>query len=282
MKKYLGFIYLVYAGIIIYTLLSKIISNFLSPQLQIYTKIAIIPLIIIGIIISGNRKFHYHFKISDLILLIPIIMIILAQDGNLSLELAENRSSNLLSENAPKEIIIEEKKEDINITESQESLQESQIEVKKPEYDFTHPDFEVIDANYEGLANYLTFSDNTSFIGKTIKVRGFSVKYATYLPKGFFAIGKYIISCCVADASFGGFYVNYDIEKIMHNHWYEIEGVLEQGFDNDGRSIMYIRVVNINEIDSKDESQYVYPCYAYDNGECAAVQKYNLDYSFSN
>lgn len=40
---------------------------------------------------------------------------------------------------------------------------------------------------------------------------------------------------------------------------------------------MYIKVINIKEISSKDEEQYVYPCYAYDSGSCEAISKYDLD-----
>ena len=87
-------------------------------------------------------------------------------------------------------------------------------------YDFSNPDFDVIDENYEVLANYLTFSEYAQqYIGKTIRVKGFTVKYGSYLADGNFALGKYIVSCCVADASFGGFIIEYDTDKIRHNKW---------------------------------------------------------------
>lgn len=41
---------------------------------------------------------------------------------------------------------------------------------------------------------------------------------------------------------------------------------------------MAIRIINLKEIDAKEENQYVYPCYAYDNGLCAETKKYNLEY----
>ena len=267
MKKYLGLIYISYGVLILYTLITNTLKNYLSPQLQIYIKIALIPLLIVGIALCVLKKVNYKFKISDSILLIPLIMIFISGDGLLSLGLAENRSSNLMN------------RDQTNIT------QTTNQEIKKEElpanttYDFTKPDFEVIDANYEGLANYLTFSEKAKeYVGKTIKLRGFTVKYASYLPDGMFAIGKYIITCCVADASFGGFYVKYDLDKISHNKWYEIEGVLEQGIDKDGYSILYINLININEIDSSNEEQYIYPCYVYDDGLCKEVLKYNIEY----
>ena len=73
-------------------------------------------------------------------------------------------------------------------------------------------------------------------------------------------------------------FVKYDISRIEENAWYEIEGVLKKGTDNDGYDILYIDVANIHKIDLKNEEQYVYPCYAYDNGTCKDVTKYNLEY----
>ena len=118
----------------------------------------------------------------------------------------------------------------------------------------------------------------SKFENKTIKVKGLALKKTAYLPNGYFAIGKYVISCCAADAEFSGFIVKYDNNKIEDDKWYEIEGTLKKGKDSEGYDIMYIKVINIKEIDSKDEEQYVYPCYYYDDGSCKAVSKYNLEY----
>lgn len=48
--------------------------------------------------------------------------------------------------------------------------------------------------------------------------------------------------------------------------------------DKMGNDIMSVVVINIKEIDDKDEEQYVYQCYAYDNGMCRELTKYNLEY----
>ena len=98
------------------------------------------------------------------------------------------------------------------------------------------------------------------------------------MPDGYFAIGKYAISCCAADAGFTGFIAKYDNSKITADKWYEVEGILEKGKDKEGYDIMYIKVINSKEISSKGEEQYVYPCYAYDDGSCEAMSKYNLEY----
>ena len=114
--------------------------------------------------------------------------------------------------------------------------------------------------------------------GKTIRVRGFAIKKADFLPNGYFAIGKYAISCCAADAGFTGFMSKYDNDKIKVNRWYEVEGILRKGKDKDNNDTMYIEVINIKEIDSKKEEQYVYPCYSYGDNSCSEMTKYNLEY----
>ena len=96
------------------------------------------------------------------------------------------------------------------------------------------------------------------------------------IPKGYFAIGKYVISCCAADASFGGFISKYDGDvEIKENEWYEIEGVLNTAKDVNGYDIIIINVVNIKQIDGSKEEIYVYPCY---NGECGVLKNYDLNF----
>ena len=69
-------------------------------------------------------------------------------------------------------------------------------------------------------------------------------------------------------------------ETIKKDAWYEIEGVIEEYHGNDEYIVMTIDVKNINEINEKDEEQYVYPCFNYGDGKCSEVAKYSLDYWF--
>ncbi len=262
-NKYLGFICLLYSGIIGYVWYTKKLSNFLAPQLQMYIKIALVPLLIIGIVFIFSKKSD-SFRFTDIILLLPLVLLILAGDGRISMTMANNRMGNFGQKKnnvtyvGPVEV--EEVDEDIT-------------------YNFEHPYFKVIDASYDDLSSYLTFMPNAiDYVGKTIKVKGFSVKYGNIVPDGYFALGKYVISCCAADAEFGGFIVKTGDHNIMHNKWYEIEGVLQQMPLNDYGYVLYIKIINIKEIDETSEEQYVYPCYAYDNGICGETKKYNLNY----
>ncbi len=284
-KRYLGLICLLYSGIFGYVVIFDKLKNFLAPQMQMYIKLSIIPMLLIGLVMLFNNKVNYKFKISDLILVLPLVLLIFAGDGRLTSSFASSRITNLNTENRTKsEEKVEAKKEEEIIElpkseEKKEEVKEEPTEENINNYDFSNVDFDIVDASYSELSNYITFAPKADkFKGQTIRVRGFALKKASYLPDGYFAIGKYAISCCAADAGFTGFIAKYDNNKITTDKWYEVEGILEKGKDKDGYNIMYINVINIKEISSKGEEQYVYPCYAYDDGSCEAMSKYDLEY----
>lgn len=269
-RRFLGIICLLYSGIIIYVWIFSKLKNFLAPNMQIYLKLSFFPFLLMGLILLFNKKVHYKFKLSDLILVLPLVMLILSGDGRLTLGLANNRMTSVTSE------------KEVNNSEVEQDDKDNEIEEDNNEYenyDFEDTYFDIIDENYIDLSEYLTYyPKGRKYAGETIRVRGFTVNSASYLPDGYFLVGKYAISCCAADAGFTGFIVKMDNNKIKNNTWYEIEGVLEKGIDKEGYNMMYIKIVNIKEIDSKDEEEYVYQCYVYDNGYCAEVTKYNLEY----
>ena len=280
MKRFVGIICILYSLIIYYVWYFDKLKNYLSPQMQIYIKIISIPLLLMGIILLVCKNIEYKFKFSDFILLLPLVMLFIANDGKLSMNLANNRLGNFGSSKVNELKIDEElSDEEIGTIDITNRDKENKEEDNNLVYIEKNIDFEIIDENYEYLANYLTFSEKAlKFKGKSIKVKGFSITNGDFLPSGFFALGKYIISCCAADATFSGFYIRYDLSKIKSNTWYEIEGILNSATDPDGHSILYINVTNINEITANDEEQYAYPCYVYDNGMCSAVKKYDIDY----
>lgn len=286
MRRYLGIICLLYSGIFSYVVLFDKLKLFLAPGMQIYIKLSIIPLLLIGLVMIFNSKVHYKFKISDLVLLLPLILLIFAGDGRLTASFASNRSlnqknANIVNKENKKDEKQEDKKEKSKEQE-QKSVNEEQEEIIQDElketYDFSNPYFDVVDESYE-LSSYLTYNPKADkYEEKTIRVRGFAIKKADFLPNGYFAIGKYAISCCAADAGFTGFISKYDNKKIKVNQWYEVEGVLRKGKDKGNNDTMYIEVINIKEIDSKKEEQYVYPCYSYGDNSCSELIKYDLEY----
>ena len=233
--------------------------------MQVYLKISIIPLLLIGLVLIFNNKITYRFKISDLILILPIIMLIFAGNGRLTSNFASNRTNSFKNKTKVinKEVISTPEPIDIDDDNQEEFI----------------PDYEIIDENYNELANYITYPPRTDkLVNKKIKVSGLSLKNVSYLPSKYTMIGKYSISCCAADAEFIGFILNYDKSKVKNNTWYEVEGILRETQDDNGYTIMVIDVVNIKELDDDSEEQYIYPCSNYGNGKCSEVIKYNLEY----
>ena len=256
-NKFLGIICLLYSGIIIYIWVTGILNKLLAPNMQIYIKVSVVVLLIMAFVLLFKHS-HYEFKFSDLILLLPLVMLFICGDGVLTTSLAKNKVSRITSHRKVKEKIKE-----VN---------------DNTEYDFSNPYFNITDDVYADVSGYLSSSEKANkFNGKTIKVRGFALKYESFLPDGYFALGKYVITCCAADSSFSGFIFKYESYKIKNNKWYEIEGVLREGKDKEGYSMMYIDVKNIKEIDSSKEEQYVYPCYTYDD-TCSQIKKYDLSF----
>ena len=266
-KRFLGIVCLIYAGLIIYVVVTNNLKNYLAPNMQIYLKVAIIPLILMGLVLCINTKTHYKFRISDFILLLPIIALVFASDGRLTSNFAVNRIGN--SRNKTKTIL------PVNTNNNEVKKEEIKPVINTEEF---IPDFEIIDENYNELANYITYPPHVDKLAdKKIRVRGLSLKKASYLPSNYTMIGKYSISCCAADAEFIGFILDYDKDKIKNNTWYEVEGTLKESKDASGYTIMVIKVENIKELNDKQE-QYIYPCNNYGDGKCSEVLKYDLEY----
>ena len=267
-KKFLAIICFIYSILIIYIWLSGKLKYFLAPQMQIYIKLSILPMLIIGVILLFNNKFTHKFKFSDIILLLPVLMLILSGNSKLSLNLANNRVTNQNTQ-------IQKVKVEVEVEPVKE---EKKDEIKKEEYDLDNPFFDITDNIYQTISNYISYTSKAEALeGKTIRVKGFTLMGMPYLPDNFFMIGKYAVSCCIADANYAGFFVRYD-KEVKNNTWYEIFGVLKRGKDKEGYQIMYIDIVDIKEIDGTKEEEYTYPCYTYDDSSCTAIQKYNLEY----
>ena len=266
-NKFLGIICILYSAIIIYTLIFDILKNFLAPNMRIYIEVSSIILIFIGLVLLFNKSSHYKFKISDLILLLPLIMIIISSDGRLSNNVATNRLTNI-------KVIKTDKTKTKEKEEIKEEIKEDKVIIDKDNFNI---DFEVIDENYYSLADFISFPGTKykEYENKGIKVRGFTIKESNYVPDGYFLLGKYTITCCAADAELAGFYVKLDDYEIKDDSWYEIEGVLKK-IKYQGLNVMTINIINIKEIDEGSEELYVYPCYAYGDGTCKEFTKYNL------
>ncbi len=258
MRKFLGLISLLYSAMIGYVLYTNILKNFLAPNMHIYLKVSLPILFIIGLVLLITKKDKNKFKVSDLFLLLPIIMLFLSGEGKLSLSLANNRMM------------------DNNVSQNEETVEK--LEIINEGYDFSEVYFDVQDSNYNDITGYITYAPKKrKYENYKIRVKGMILKNNSQIPKEYFIIGKYQISCCAADAKFAFYYAKFDKTKLKEEKWYQIEGILKPGKDINNHDIMYIDVVNIKEIDEKEEEYYIYPCYYYDD-KCSDVTKYNFEY----
>lgn len=291
-KRFLGIVCILYSCMIIYVWVFDKLKNFLAPQMQMYIKLSLIPIFIIGIIMLFSNKACYKFKFSDLVLLLPLLFLIGAGDGRLTTSFANNRAESFNntsgtktvdsnSEDETKDEIEEEVNDqdsqgnnDMNIVDKDSDLDEG------PQYDFTSVDYEIEDESYYMLSNIIPFTSKPDqFVGKTIRVRGFVLLKEEMFPKGTFGIGKYMFSCCAADAGFGGFIAKYDdMSAIKDNKWYEVEGVLEKIRDTYNNDTIIINIKNLTAIDGSKEELYAYPCYSYGDEACSIIDKYNIEY----
>ena len=259
MKRFLGIVCLIYSSLILYVWLGGNLNNYIAPNMQIYIKGSIIPLVIIGIVVLINNKINYKFKISDVILLLPVLLIFFSGDGILSIDVAKVKATSKIRT-----------KTDTNVVEPIEYDKQEKID------DFY---FDIVDSNYSYLADYITYIQGAhKYVGKTIKAIGFAVDYSEYLTDDYFAFGRYMITCCAADAEFTGFMVKYPIDKIEYGKWYQVEGYLELGKDSEGYDIMTINPTSVKEINSDGIKNYVYSCDTYGKDACDDLQKYNLEY----
>ncbi len=268
-KRFLGIVCLLYSLIIIYVWFFNYLDNYIAPSMQIYLKVSVVPMIIMGVIFCFVDC-SYKFKVSDIVLLVPILMLFFAGDANLTTSLASNKvmkisrkDNNPVIESVPKEE--EKKEEDIEINSSNELIDENIY-------------FDIDDPVYSYLADYITYmSGAKAYVGKTIRFRGFAVDYSEFLADGYSAIGKYSITCCAADAEFSGFVVKYDFSKLEEKSWYEVIGTLELAKDNEGYDIVVVNPKSVSQIIS-NEKQYVYSCNNYGSDACSQLLKYDLEY----
>ena len=275
MKKFIGYICIYYSFIVGYIYLSGNLSNYLAPNMHKNIIIAGIVLLIIGLVLLRKEHTHYEFKKSDILLLIPIIFLFLAQDGQLDASITKSKTSKM----APSTTTIskEKKEKEDNNTNNNSNTRVSENISKNP----NAIDFDVVEEAYLKLASDITYNAKLeSIVGKTIRVKGFALKKDSYLPKGYFAIGKLLVSCCAADSGYGGFIAKYDLSKIKEDHWYEITGVIGETTDKYGNEIGYIEVTNAKEIKRKNESMYAYSCDNYGDNGCDVLKNYDYEYRY--
>jgi putative membrane protein len=107
------------------------------------------------------------------------------------------------------------------------------------------------------IVNNETYLFPELYAGKEISMLGFVYKEPGMKPDQF-ALGRYVITCCSADASFAGFLCEYqNASDFKEGNWLTIRGTIQVGQYN-GSNIPVIVISTFNKADQAPENPYIY------------------------
>jgi putative membrane protein len=107
------------------------------------------------------------------------------------------------------------------------------------------------------IVNTETYLFPERYAGKEISMLGLVYKEPS-MRNDQFALGRYVITCCSADASFAGFLCEYkNAGDIKEGNWLTIRGTLKVG-QYEGGEIPVILISTFNTADREPENPYVY------------------------
>jgi len=105
------------------------------------------------------------------------------------------------------------------------------------------------------IFNYNT--DLSSYLGKSANVIGF-VYHDPRLKTGQFMVGRFAITCCVADAFAIGMAVDWpDSTNLVDNSWVDVKGAVDV-VTIDGQKVPLIHAQGVNPVQAPDQP-YLYP-----------------------
>ena len=229
-------------------------KKFLSPKIINYNLITVFIFLIIASYLlltedKEKKEEKRKFKIFNLVLFIPILALFFIGDATLDTKVIKNKTTNLTFNE------VEDDNKNIG------------------NYDLNNIDLTIKDYNYVEAS--LEINNNPkNWYGKTVKIRGFVVREASYIPIGYFAIGKYYITCCAADATLVGFTVKSDnTMRVEDSGYYDIKGVFVKAKNQKGEDAIAIKAIKIEKV--KEEERQVYDCFAYgtSNEYCGVIDK---------
>ncbi|MDP5273388.1 TIGR03943 family putative permease subunit [Chengkuizengella axinellae] len=161
-----------------------------------------------------------------------------------------------LSENQSSEIVTELPEEDLDTLFASETFTEIYANYGKEIY--THDIIRVQEDIYlETLTTLDLFLD--AFIGKQIEISGFIFR-ADGMKENEFAVGRFAVQCCSADASPYGVFLEYeDAKSWVDDEWVTIMGTIDRTTFNDF-DIIKVNIKEIKRIEAPAEP-YVYTNY---------------------
>jgi putative membrane protein len=264
---------LMYIIIIFYTVSSGFIIKFIHPRTIPYTIICGIILVIfllLDIFNKGkskdkleNKNQKQKFLKSDIIYIIPLILVFFLNNGVLSNNQINNKNTNI-SKTVKKENTEENTEENI-----QENIQENKTQtdvkdvlkitsqdkkIKENEESKTEI-IKITDSNF--MDTLIDIFDNINdYIEKEIDIDGLVFR-DSQMKNDEFAIGRPVITCCAADAQLSGYLCKNPTDTILKdNEWINIKATIKSS-KYQGESIPYLIIKEVKSI-SKPKNEYVY------------------------
>jgi putative membrane protein len=243
------------ALLLLHLLITGEISLYVNPRLKWLSGVSFLILITLGVIQLQNIRGQELHRIKSwgyLALFLPIAMYLFVPPGALDASMAAKKglynpamakpSGNRLASSGATPA-----GGSVPAPTSGPATQDAQIIDSEDPYKKMIPRFKNMpvivptEKTYGDILNTLHLYPK-EFVGKQIRVIGFVYRDST-LKKHQFVVGRYSVSCCVADASVVGFLTQYEKDRHLKNgQWVEVSGTLDvTRLDEDTFPVIHLR-----------------------------------------
>jgi putative membrane protein len=244
-----------YIIIIFYITISGLIIKFIHPRTIPYTIICgiILGMFLLLDIFNKDKAENKKLFKSDVIYIVPLILVFFLNNGVLSSNQINNKNTNITK------AVSEENTEITNGNDVQEitseKSKENDIVKEETKANTKIETIKITDSNYmEMLMNI--FDNINNYADKEIDIDGLVFRDST-MKSDEFAIGRPAITCCAADAQLCGYLCkNSTSIVIKDNDWVNIKATIKTS-KYQSESIPYLIVKEIKSI-SKPKNEYVY------------------------
>ncbi|MBE6182980.1 TIGR03943 family putative permease subunit [Heyndrickxia ginsengihumi] len=254
LHTYLKGVLLIGFALLLYKLcLTNRLDLFISPRLFRYTTVALFALMILGIIqiflgTSSKEevfcdcceehkppKTTFRSCIFYSLFIIPIITGFMFSNHTLGSSVAKNRQIQLTDGNANVKTNNDQGTNTTNnkqATSSQGASTTPQEYMTQQQYDalqkklLASNDIRISDATYSPTVGIIE-NHIDQFVGKEVEIVGF-VYRENGLPQNEMVVSRFVITCCIADASVYGMMARGNVSPLKDDTWVRVKGKIEK------------------------------------------------------
>ena len=254
-----------FSGMLLYLVVSGRIRMYVNPRFAILSGIAAAALFLMFVVqlLHPPEPHHAHDcccqeddnpKWGYAIFIVPLVLFLILPNATLDASLAANRGLGLNSAGAASGVAASNSNQAAANggnslgSGALNSIQDSDIDQGGL--------IQMSDANFVRVVTTLNQSPER-YAGREIAMLGFVSRENDFAPQEFGLI-RFVITCCTADASPGGFICQLqDAAKYKDGTWLEIRGTIEPG-SYEGQSLPMIQVSSVKQA-VQPSDPYVYP-----------------------